>query len=441
MSTTMRSLPALILCSTVLLLASGARADDTKPPAISDVKVSSKGSSVHIEAKITDETGVLQATVFFRKGGGKWNEQAMVKNDFDDTFKATLSGSADEYYIQAGDLLGNGPSSYGAAGKPMAIGGGKGRKSEPAEAVAAATPPPPPPPPAAAEPPPPRRERPAKVAAATAPPPPPPAEEKPKHTKSSAPPAISHRAPRAALPDGTPVTLRIIIKSEVGIDKAAIFVRPAGAATWAANVPLKNVDGESWSVEVPGNLAHGDVEYLVVAKDTNGQQVNQGDGGPVTPFKISFKTSQPTPSGPPAQPFAIAHTSPGRVAPNKPVVLRAQVSPANLDTLSQADAAAAEAKVAGVKAQLLYRGQDATDQVQQMQADPSGGLGGFLAELPPQFEGDVIYYQVVACAGDECAIDTASKKKWNALVVSAKPVAPPPSIDAVSSRAPANLPE
>ena len=115
----------------VLLAATTARADDTKPPNFSDVKAALKGNNVVIEAKITDDTGVLNAACFHRKPGGKWEETPMTKNDYDDNFKVTFAGGGDtEYYLQATDILGNGPSAYGQQNKPMAVGGkaGKGAK-------------------------------------------------------------------------------------------------------------------------------------------------------------------------------------------------------------------------------------------------------------------------------------------------------------------------
>ena len=46
------------------LHAVAARADDTRPPVISEVKTTQRGGQVVIEARITDETGVLSATNF-----------------------------------------------------------------------------------------------------------------------------------------------------------------------------------------------------------------------------------------------------------------------------------------------------------------------------------------------------------------------------------------
>ncbi|MBS2021397.1 MAG: hypothetical protein JST92_03235 [Deltaproteobacteria bacterium] len=430
------TLPALCaLSSAALLIALPARADDNKPPVISDVKSSSRGGSVSFEAKITDETGVLQATLFYRKGGGKWTEQPMTKNDFDDVFKATVP-APEEYYIQATDLLGNGPAQYGTSAKPMALGGGKGKT-----AVAQAEPPPPPPP---SEPPPePKPRRHHEEAPQGEPPPPPPEHHKKTAAAAKpAPPVIEHRHINAQPPEGNAFTLRIRIHSEAGIKTAAIYVRQAGSPSWKASIPLVNNDGDSWSVELPPAVTHGEIEYLIAAKDNADQQVNFGDGSPSTPFKLTFKSAGGAAEGArPAQVFTISHASPFRVEPRRPIVLRAQISPGNIESLTEDKAADAEAKVASAKVQILYRGQDANDQVIDMTPDANGGLGGFIVELPAQFEGEVLYYQVVACADTECAIDTGSKKKWNAVLISSSPGQAPAAIDAVSSKAPAGLPE
>jgi hypothetical protein len=78
-----------------------------------------------------------------------------------------------------------------------------------------------------------------------------------------------------------------------------------------------------------------------------------------------------------------------------------------------------------------------------MSPDPSGGYGGFRAELTAQDEGG-IYYQIVACdsAATHCGDDTGSKHRWHAAAVSAQPGgAQPMPIDVVSSKAPPSLPE
>src|SRR5437660_11649790 len=108
----------------VLSFAAAARADDTKPPPISGVRASLKGAQVQVEARITDETGVLSAICHHRGAGGRVEDSPMVKNDYDDVFRASFPGGPDtEYWIEASDLLGNGPATYGSSAKAVAVGG------------------------------------------------------------------------------------------------------------------------------------------------------------------------------------------------------------------------------------------------------------------------------------------------------------------------------
>jgi len=115
-----------------------ARADDTKPPQISEVRASLKGGQVQIEARITDETGVLSAICHHRGAGGRAEDSPMMRNDYDDVFRASFPGGLDtEYWIEASDLLGNGPATYGSSAKAFAVG-----SAAPAEKTARAQPPP-----------------------------------------------------------------------------------------------------------------------------------------------------------------------------------------------------------------------------------------------------------------------------------------------------------
>src|SRR6266436_5588707 len=123
--------PLLSAFFVLVLLPLAARADDIRPPVISDVRATQRSGQVQIEARITDETGVLMATCHHRSGGGRWVDAPMTKNDYDDVFKVSFAAGPDtEYWIESSDLLGNGPSMYGAAGKPMAVGAGKPAEAE-----------------------------------------------------------------------------------------------------------------------------------------------------------------------------------------------------------------------------------------------------------------------------------------------------------------------
>ena len=427
----MRTRTLGILLAALSLCPLAARADDTKPPVISDVKASQKGGKVSIEAKITDETGVLSAVCSHRKmGSSKFEDTAMVKNDYDDTFKVSFNGGADtEYFISTTDLLGNGPATYGSAGKPQTLGGKP-------TAVAAATPPPPPPPPS--EP----------TAQAETPPP---AEHHATHHHAepkvdNTPPAIVHRKPSAALPDGQDAKLRVKITSAAGIKQAMLFARPAGytpapgASEYTVKYPITNSSGggEAYEVTIPADFAHGSIEYFLMALDNNGNKTALGDPDVSHWFALTFRA----PEGGATQPIIIASNPPAKAPPGQPIHLRAQASLPSMNAdMNDSDAADAETKMGTATAKILYRTQDAGDQSADMQPDPSGGLGAFMVDLPAQPDGNPVYYQIVVCLADKCAIDTGSKHAWNSFTATnGDPVAPTP-IKAVSPSAPAGLPE
>src|SRR5690242_7505822 len=172
--------PFLVGLFAILLVPLAARADDTRPPVISDVKASQRGGQVQIEARITDETGVLMATCHHRSGGGRRLDAPMTKSDYDDTFKASFPGGADtEFWIESSDLLGNGPSMYGQATKPVAVGA-----TSPKDMQA-------------------QREKPE----------PPRRQHRPTSASGKAgPPLIEHKKPGASLPEGKEVTLHARVR-------------------------------------------------------------------------------------------------------------------------------------------------------------------------------------------------------------------------------------
>jgi hypothetical protein len=433
----------LVLASfaAVALLASTARAEDTKPPAISDVKASARGGKVSVEARITDETGVLSAIVHHRGAGGKIDDTTMQKNEYDDIFKATFPGSSEtEYWIESSDLLGNGPSNYGTASKPYTASGkpGKGGAS-----VATREAPP------RREEHPPRHEEPPPAQEEPAAEPPPRHERKEHVAKASPPPVIEHRKPSAQPPEGRDFTVRMKIKSDLPVGVAILMLRPLGTSAFTSN-PLTHTEGDSYEGVIPGDKAKGTIEYFIAAKNQAGQATRQGDtggGGYTITFKplasASASTSASTSASAsaaaspavaaaekPAGPYQFSHLPLYRVQPGKPIVVRAQI-------VSSADNEPPD------RTAILWRGNDGTDQFTEMTPDLTGGYGGFKAELPAQDEGGV-YYQVIAC--DEkatiCGDDTGSKRKWHSAAVSAQPGgAQPMPIDVPSSRAPPSLPE
>ncbi len=416
------------------LCAATARADDTKPPAISDVKASAAKGQVRVEARITDETGVLSAICHHRGSGGKVEDTPMTKDDFDDVFKATFPGSADtEYWIESSDLLGNGPSTYGSASKAFTA-GGKPAKGGGA-AVATREPAPqkeePPrrePPPRKAEPPP-KKEEQAQ------------AEPKERHhatrtAKAPEPPVIEHRQPSAQPPEGRDFTVRMKIRSDSPVEVQILQWKAKGAASFT-NTPLTHTEGDSYEAVIPGEKATGSVEYFIAAKNHAGLMTKQGNGDAKTPYLMTFKASGASAAAATASsekasgPYQFAHLPLYRVMPGRPIVVRAQIVPS------------AEGGDLPEHTAVLWRGNDAQDQFTEMVADPTGGYGGFKVELPAQDEGGV-YYQIIACdaAAARCGDDTGSKHKWHSAAVSAQPGgAQPLPIDAVSAKAPPTLPE
>ena len=412
-----------------------ARAEDTRGPAISEVKVSVKGSNVSIEARITDETGVLSATVHHRAGagkGGEVEETAMQKNEFDDVFKATFAGSVDsEYWIDSSDLLGN-ASTYGSSSKAYAASGKPAGK----QTTVAATEPP------AWKPRPEPKQQPKAEPRAEAGAEPKP-EKKPRHhregkaqAKAAEKPVIEHRKPTSQPAAGQDFVVRMKIHSESPIGRAVLSTRAAGSTANYASSDLTHGDGDGDSYEgrIPAAVATGTVEYFIVAKDQAGVQTRQGDGDDKTPYTITFKGGPPgagaesAAAEPPSGPFRFAHWTLFRTEPGRPILVRAQI------------VASADDSVPGT-AVVLDRGNDGQDLDVPMTPDRTGGWGGFKAEIPAQTDG-AVYYQIVACddAGAKCAADTGGRKRWHATAVAAQPGgAVPLPIGEMSSKAPAGL--
>ena len=388
-----------------LCVASVARADDTKPPQISDVKAAAKGGQVQVEARITDETGVLTAICHHRAPGGKAEASPMTKSDLDDTFRVSFPGGPEsEYWIEASDLLGNGPATWGSPSKAYAVGG----KGAPGKTVASA------------EPPAPKRERKARAPA-----------------RSSEPPAIQYIRPAEPPAEGNPFTMRMRIQSDSPVAVAVLQARAQGTAAFV-NLPLTKAEGDIWQAQIPAAMAHGTIEYFIAAKNQAGQMTRQGEREG-KPYGLTFKSAAPAATAPaalaiatkPAGPFSFSDDPPARVAPGRPILVRVQVVPPT-------DGGEMPDRVA-----VLWRGNDAQDQMTDMVKDETGGWGGFKVELPPQDEG-AVFFQIVACdaAATRCGVDTGSKRRWHATTVGSQPgAARPLPLDAVSTRAPPSLPE
>ena len=408
-----RALPVLGLLA---LLSSGARADDTAPPVFASVNAGAKGGKVSITAKITDQTGVLEAKVFYRKPGDTKYEETKLVNKGGDDFAASFSfGNNVEYYLTAIDELGNGPAKYGDAGNPKTIGkgggqmvasddtpkkrrgGGKRKKKEPESQPAEAPP----------------EEKPAETAAA----------ETPAAAEGDKPaPVIEHEKPTDAKA-GEALTLTVkVTGNKIADGKGVAYVRNKGDAKWKATIPLTNKEGDTWELAVPAALTNGTLEYLFSFTDEKKQRTIQGDGDPKKPYSLEFK------GGKSDELYLFAHKPVVRISPGSNLNIRAQATPGK-----EEDAPATMV--------VLLRDAAGADKSIDLAADESGGIGGFAGTIPAPSEG-ALYYQVVACKADKCGVDTGSKKAWHAVAVSNDAEAKlPDPIDAVSSKAPAGLPE
>ena len=412
----MTTLPRRVLTTLGLLalLSTAARAEDTKPPVISNVNASAKGGKVNVTAKISDETGVLEAKVFYRKpGDSKYEETRLIAKGGDD-FAASFSFGANvEYYLTAIDELGNGPAKYGDANSPKTIGKGggqmvasddtpkkqrrgrRGKKKEPESQPAQAPP----------------EEKPAETAAAE------PAAEGDKPA-----PVIEHEKP-VDPKEGEPVKLTVkVTGNKIADGKGVAYVRNKGDAKWKATVKLANTEGDTWQVEVPAALAKGTLEYIFSFTDEKKQRTVQGDGAPDKPYSVEFKGAKGD------ELYLFAHKPVVRISPGANLNIRAQATPGKEED-------------APSKMMVLLRDAAGADKAIDLAADESGGIGGFAGAIPAPSEG-ALYYQVVACKADKCGVDTGSKKAWHAVLVSNDGDAKlPEPIDAVSSKAPAGLPE
>lgn len=109
-----------------LALAPLAAAADTVPPAIlaSPAQPPEPGQPVVIEAKIIDDSEIFEPTVYWREAGGSSFEPVSMAGQaplFRAEFLPPEGSEAIEYFIEAYDAEGNGPSRYGAPQLPLLL--------------------------------------------------------------------------------------------------------------------------------------------------------------------------------------------------------------------------------------------------------------------------------------------------------------------------------
>jgi hypothetical protein len=119
----------LALCALPLLLTSPARGqDDTEGPLIDHepVAMTVTGKPLLIVATFTDDNGVFEPAVLYRVGGeGTFVSIPMQATGEGATYAATIPGdivvAKVEYFIEAFDELGNGPTREGDPDLPLVV--------------------------------------------------------------------------------------------------------------------------------------------------------------------------------------------------------------------------------------------------------------------------------------------------------------------------------
>jgi hypothetical protein len=147
-----------------------------------------------------------------------------------------------EYYLEAWDNVGNGPSRVGAADTPLII-----KVEEPPKPKEAPKPP-------------------VEVV-------------RPK----GAPPAITHTAVTQAT-KGQAIELNARLVGDTGVSGAAVMFRHVGEKDYKS-LPMGNIGGLDWTATVPAAMATSDIEYYLEAFDKYGNGPGRS-GAPAVPYVI-----------------------------------------------------------------------------------------------------------------------------------------------------------
>ncbi len=151
----MSSIPVALssaLAVLALALPAAARAADTAPPVISHqaVREAPRGQALTISATITDDSDIFEPTLYYRAVGAKKFLSVTMEHTAGASYSGAIPAAAMkvdvEYFIEAYDSLGNGPTRFASDAGPQKI-----KASDKAAAVAASLPPPEAPEPAKAK--------------------------------------------------------------------------------------------------------------------------------------------------------------------------------------------------------------------------------------------------------------------------------------------------
>lgn len=133
-----RSVPALALAGAILAHSSArASALDNDPPKIDHTPVvdAPAGAGLTVTAAITDESEVFEPTLYYRPAGTRKFLSASMHRVGMTRYSATIPeevmGGDVEYFIEAYDSNGNGPTQFASADSPRRVKVGAARSPEP----------------------------------------------------------------------------------------------------------------------------------------------------------------------------------------------------------------------------------------------------------------------------------------------------------------------
>src|SRR2546422_7872429 len=235
--------------------------DDGEPPQLTHQLVAAgiRGKPLTIAAHAIDANGVFGPILSVRKqglGAGdyvpiKMVPSKIVPGDYSvDVSSALTNVDALEYYIEAWDIAGNGPSRAGSPDQPIVV-------TLEEEKKVAATP-----------------ALPTMVTI------------KPK----GAPPAITHAALTQAL-KGKPVEINARLVGDTGVQGAVVMFRHAGDKEYKA-LPMGNIGGDDYTATIPAAMTTSDLEYYVEAFDQYGNGPARS-GAPNVPYALRIMDPAP----------------------------------------------------------------------------------------------------------------------------------------------------
>jgi hypothetical protein len=253
---------------------------DNDPPVLTHTPVTTakKGKPLTVTAHATDPSGVFGPVLYLRKRGMPATEYIPMRMVPSKTGApgayaveippALVSVDALEYYIEAWDNAGNGPTRAGSPESPLAV------KVEEEKKVI------------------------------VKPPSEPTAPTNVVMRQKGAPPAITHTAVTQAT-KGQSIELNARLVGDTGVKDPAVMFRHAGEKEYKA-LPMGNVGGDNYTATVPRHMASADIEYYLEAFDKYGNGPGRS-GAPNVPYTIKvldaragtgLTSAGTTPSGP-----------------------------------------------------------------------------------------------------------------------------------------------